>query len=101
MTTPKTLTSITAAFALGIALFGALPSAQAASSNQFQTRNTTPPPTGPTSLATKQRVSKDIYCGPGHVPCDNIFTSYCALIGGHMSKTQPWGGKTCFHNTKW
>lgn len=69
--------------------------------NQLKTPTTTPPPTGPTSLAADEQKLEDIYCGPGHVPCDDIFIAYCKLIGGTMSGRQPWGGKTCFHRDEW
>lgn len=67
--------------------------------NQFKARTTAPPPpTGPSNLTAKPRVLKDLYCGgKHHVPCDYIFTNYCALIGGTMSPS----GTTCYHPWEW
>lgn len=40
---------------------------------------------------------KDEHCGPGHVPCDDIFEKYCTkVLKGTMSGKQDWGGKTCW-----
>lgn len=70
-----------------------------ASVNQFKARMPSPPPpTGPTKLTTEPRVLKDLYCGgKHHVPCDYVFTNYCALIGGTMSPS----GTTCYHPWEW
>jgi hypothetical protein len=44
--------------------------------------------------------AKDEHCGPGHVPCDDIFVKFCTkVLGGTMSEQQGWGGKTCFEPT--
>lgn len=71
----------------------------AASVNQFKTRTPSPPPPSvPTKLTTEPRVVKDLYCGGAHhVPCDYIFTNYCALVGGTMSSS----GTTCYHPWEW
>jgi hypothetical protein len=40
---------------------------------------------------------EDEHCGPGHVPCDDIFEKYCTkVLKGTMSGEQGWGGKTCW-----
>ena len=88
--------SFAAALTLAVAFSGA------ASAGQFKNRTNSPPPVGPGKLTGKQpTVQPDLYCGPGHVPCDNVFWAYCKLIGGTPSKRQPWGGQTCFHPTEW
>lgn len=87
--------SFAAVLTLAVTLSGA------ASAGQFKNRTNSPPPVGPGKLTGQQHTVKDIYCGPGHVPCDNVFWAYCKLIGGTPSGRQPWGGKTCFHPTEW
>ena len=97
MTTLRKLTLVAAVSTLALGIVGATPAADAAPANQFKSGvSSPPPPPGMGKLTAKPRVAKDKYCGPGQVPCDDIFTRYCTLIGGTMSKTQPWGGKTCF-----
>jgi hypothetical protein len=85
------LVSVVLAFSAGSAFAGfqLLPQA-------FQMRTDTPPPTGPGGLSSNSGPVEDEYCGPGHVPCDDIFIAYCKVIGGTMSGPQPWGGQTCF-----
>jgi hypothetical protein len=87
--------SFAAALTLAVALSGA------ASAAQFKNRTNSPPPAGPSKLTGQQHTVKDLYCGPGHQPCDDLFWAYCKLIGGTPSGRQPWGGKTCFHPTEW
>lgn len=97
MITLRKLTLAAAAASLAVGMVGAVPMAEAAPASQFKnSASSPPPPRGPGKLSTKNGPAKDKYCGPGHVPCDKIFKRYCALLGGTMSKTQPWGGKTCF-----
>jgi hypothetical protein len=63
---------------------------------QMQTADP-PPPGGPGGLTSSHGPVGDEYCGPGHVPCDEIFVAYCKkVLGGTMSGPQPWGGQTCF-----
>jgi hypothetical protein len=52
------------------------------------------------NLKARGGEAKDEHCGPGHVPCDDIFEKFCAkVLGGTMSGKQGWGGKTCFEPT--
>ncbi len=72
----------------------------AASVNKYKTRPSSPPPPSGPKLTSKPGggVVADLYCGgKHHVPCDSVFTDYCALIGGTMSKS----GTTCYHETEW
>jgi hypothetical protein len=94
MTLSKAI-SFAAALTIAVAL------SSTASAGQFKSRTDSPPPVGPSKLTGKQHVVHDLYCGPGHVPCDDIFWAYCKLIGGKPSRVQPWGGQACFHPTEW
>jgi hypothetical protein len=94
MALSKTL-SFVAALAVAVALSGD------ASAGNFKNRTNSPPPTGPSKLTGQQQTVHDIYCGPGHQACDDLFIAYCKLIGGTISRPQPWGGKTCFHRNEW
>jgi hypothetical protein len=57
-------------------------------------------PNADLNLKARGGEAKDEHCGPGHVPCDDIFEKFCAkVLGGTMSGKQGWGGKTCFEPT--
>ena len=96
MPTARRLLSGAAAVLMTIA-FSTLPATATLTGAEKFRVETLAPPTTLDLAAPDGGQLEDEHCGPGHVPCDDIFEKYCTkVLKGTMSGEQDWGGKTCW-----